>query len=206
MFVELVDHLRCPNPHADICLVAAAATTVGRDIVDGLLGCPICRAEYPIRNGIAHFAEREQPGGGGAGSQEEAMRLAAFLNLAEPLGFAALCGSWGRHASLLQSLTDVHLVLVDPPRDAAIGNGTSGLVAGDVLPLSQESLRAVALDFGASRSLIASAIRAVRPRGRIIAPASIAVPAGVTELARDNHIWVGEREAAPPELVSLGRG
>ena len=52
MFVELVDLLRCPRPHEDTWLVAAAEAMSGRHIVRGTLGCPVCEAEYPIRDGV----------------------------------------------------------------------------------------------------------------------------------------------------------
>ena len=49
MFVEIIDLLRCPNAHAESWLVAAAARTVGRHIVEGTLGCPVCEAEMEMR-------------------------------------------------------------------------------------------------------------------------------------------------------------
>jgi hypothetical protein len=36
-----------------------------------------------------------------------------------------------------------------------------------------------------------------------VAPAQAGVPEGVRELARDERVWVGEREAPPSELVRL---
>jgi uncharacterized protein YbaR (Trm112 family) len=58
VFVELIDALRCPRPHADTWLVAAAAETRDRCVVRGALGCPTCRAEYPITGGVAAFDQR----------------------------------------------------------------------------------------------------------------------------------------------------
>ena len=62
--------------------------------------------------------------------------------------------------------------------------------------------RAVAVDT-ASEERLASAIRSTRVGGRVVAPASAALLDGVRELARDQSIWVGAREAAPSELVTL---
>lgn len=207
MLIDLVDQLRCPEPHEEIWLVTAAVRTVERDIVDGLLGCPICRAEYPIRDGTAYFVERtpEQVPLASAQRQEEAMRLAAFLDLADPRGYAALVGDWGSQARLVQALTDVHLVLVNPPRDVEMGMGLSGVAVGDALPFARMSLRAIAFDETAGETLVASALPALRPKGRVVGPVSLPVPAGVTELVRDERVWVGEREAAPTRLVSLSR-
>ena len=55
MFVELVDALRCVRPHEDAWLVAATRRTEHRHILDGVLGCPVCRTEYPVRDGVADF-------------------------------------------------------------------------------------------------------------------------------------------------------
>ena len=207
MLVELIDHLRCPQPHEAIWLVAAAVRTVDRDIMDGLLGCPICRAEYPVRDGTVYFVDRtpEQAPLASAQSQEEAMRLAAFLDLGEPRGYAALVGDWGSQARVAQLLTDVHLLLVNPPRDVEMGQGLSGIVVGDVVPLSAAMLRGIAFDDSASGELVSSALPAVRPKGRVVGPASVPVPAGITELVRDGRVWVGERDAAPGPVVRLER-
>lgn len=187
--------------------MASAVRTVERDIMDGLLGCPICRAEYPIRDGTAWFVDRtaEQTPLASAPSQEEAMRLAAFLDLAEPRGYAALFGAWGSHARLAQTLADVHLLLVNPPRDVMSGAGLSGIVIGGVLPVSRMALRAIAFDASVSPELAQSALAAVRPKGRVVGPVSLPVPTGITELARDARQWVGERDAAPGPVVRLGR-
>ena len=54
---------------------------------------------------------------------------------------------------------------------------------------------------------VASAAGALRPRGRLIAPSSVAVPDGVTELARDHEDWVAERagSVSPPVPIRVGR-
>ena len=55
MFIELVDALRCPQPHAESWLVVASTRTQARHILEGTLGCPVCRAEYPIVDGVVDF-------------------------------------------------------------------------------------------------------------------------------------------------------
>src|SRR4051812_37196810 len=116
MFIELVDALRCPVPHEESWLVAAATRMEARHIVDGTLGCPVCSAEYPIRNGVVDFRR-----GGGvvaapvASSAEQAMRMAALLDLADAQGFAVLLGEWGAHAHELASIVETPLVVIDPP-------------------------------------------------------------------------------------------
>ncbi|HEX8726265.1 MAG TPA: hypothetical protein VF737_12835 [Gemmatimonadaceae bacterium] len=214
MFIELVDVLRCPRDHEDSWLVLGADRIVERHVTSGVLGCPVCRAQYRIENGVADL--RLRPGGaprhrapaaepGDPAAVEEAMRLAAFLNLTDGGGLAVLVGGWTRHANGVGALTDAPLLLVNPVAQAEIGHGASGLLADDVLPLAPASVRGIALDAGAGAAFVVRAVRAVRPRGRVLAPASVPVPEGVTELARDAAVWVAERNADAGPLIGLAR-
>ena len=194
MFIELVDHLRCVRPHEESWLVVSTKRMDGRDIMEGVLGCPVCHAEYRIERGIALFAERQPMISRALPPDEsEAMRLAAFLDLADPRGYAILAGVVASHARVIQRRTDVHLLLVDPPNGVDVGAGLSGLTADHALPLAAGSARAAALDASAASTLLGSAIDAVRAGGRVVAPISVPVPPGVTELVRDDRIWVAER-------------
>ncbi len=204
MFIELVDALRCPVPHEESWLVAAAVRMEARHIVEGTLGCPVCSAEYPIRDGVVDF---RRAGGSviaaqGAGDPELAMRLAALMNLADAQGFAALLGEWGAQAHQLASIVETPLVVVDPPAGIVGAPGVSVLRCDGEVPLAMGAARAMALDDG-STSRVASAIRATRAQGRVVASASVPVPSEVTELARDETMWVGERGAPTSPLVSL---
>lgn len=204
MFIELVDSLRCPVPHEESWLVAAASRTEFRHIVEGTLGCPVCQARYPIRRGVADLRR----GAASVTTREllpdegEATRLAAFLDLTDRSGVALLLGEWSAHAPLLRGLAETPLLLVDPAAGTEGEPGISVLRCDGELPLATGSARGVALD-GGSEARIASAVRAARPRGRIVAPASLPLPDGVTELARDERAWVAERAAATSPLVAL---
>src|SRR5829696_1093046 len=102
MFIELVDTLRCPNPHEESWLVVSATTLEARHIREGVLGCPVCRAEYPVRGGIADFRTATEHDAATKKSSREmpvlvpAEQLAAMMNLADPLGFAVLTGDWSK--------------------------------------------------------------------------------------------------------------
>ena len=204
MFIELIDTLRCPVPHEESWLVAAATRVDARHIVDGTLGCPVCKAEYPIRNGVADF----RCGGGAplpapsAPDAELAMRVAAMLDLADAQGFAVLLGAWGSQAAELSGIADTPLMLVDPPEGIVGAPGLSVVRCDGAIPLAAGAARAVAIDAG-EPARIASAVRVARTRGRILAPVSVALPDGVRELARDALVWVGERETMTSPLVTL---
>jgi hypothetical protein len=208
VLIELVDDLRCPRPHEETWLVASADRAEGRDIVEGMLGCPICHAEYPIREGVVWFTEpRDMPPRTDplpSIDAELTMRLAAFLDLSDAQGFALLAGSWGAAAPLLRDVVPTHLVLLNPTAGVVAGDAISVLRIGSGIPLAAATCRGVALDAGtAEGDYLDAAIRVLRPRGRLVAPASTPIPPDVTELARDERLWVAERVTAPPQLVTL---
>ena len=81
MYIPLVDILRCPRPHDETWLVASIVRAEARDIIDGVLGCPICSAEYPIRDGAVDFGGAGAPAPYIAPGEESAVRIAAALDL-----------------------------------------------------------------------------------------------------------------------------
>lgn len=210
MFVELIEALRCPQPHEETQLVVSASRTEARHIVDGVLGCPVCGAEFVVSHGVARFGEpaattpRERP------DAETAMRLAAFLELTDARGFALLCGRWGAHVDGILRLTDAPLVLVNPAPGAPPDVPAGIVMTRDAMPFATSSARALALDPHGTGDFARSAVRAVRPGGRVLGPVTLELPTGVTELVRDDRVWVGEKDAAPdhpaaPRLVSIKR-
>ncbi|GJG85111.1 hypothetical protein tb265_02920 [Gemmatimonadetes bacterium T265] len=218
MYVELIDALRCPRPHpegtTDTWLVAAARRSSGRCIVDGVLGCPVCRAEFPIAGGVADFgAPRDiDPPAAAAPAPDataDALRLAALLDLASPGGIVAVGGDWDAALDGLADLTDVRALVVEPAHAYAPREPFGALVGGE-LPVAAGALRGVALDARtATPARLTAAVRALRPAGRLVAPAGVPAPDGMRELARDAAHWVAERapgrDAAPAGLVPLRR-
>jgi len=209
MFIELVDALRCPRTHEESWLVLATSRIAARHIQEGTLGCPVCRAEYPISDGIVDLRlDRSAPAIDAASNPRSAnhvpaVHLAAMLNLADALGFALLIGDWGRHADALLELDQMPpLMLVDPPAGVAMRPGLSGVRADARLPLAAGAARAAAVD-GVDATRLSSATMVTRAGGRIVAPAQAALPDGVRELVHDEHVWVGEREAPPSAFVRL---
>jgi uncharacterized protein YbaR (Trm112 family) len=209
VFIDLVDDLRCPRPHHETWLVAASELTDGRDIIEGTLGCPVCRAEYPIRDGVVWFTEPGEAAAATAtsepdGDPELALRLAAFLDLSDGPGLAVLAGSWAPAAPLLREVVPTHLVLLNPRPPVPAGNGVSVVQALAGIPLANGSCRGVALDDANADAIrLGAATRVLAPRGRLVAPAPTPAPDGVTELVRDAQVWVAERTVPPPRLVSL---
>jgi uncharacterized protein YbaR (Trm112 family) len=204
VFVELIEALRCPRDHAEAPLVAAATRTEARHIVEGTLGCPTCGAEFQIRHGVAEFDQPlftafELP------DADVATRLAAFLQLTDARGFALLCGRWCVHAELLRHVTDTPVVLVNHSIAAPV-HAAAAAIRSRSIPFAESSARALAVDEVSPAELVASGVRAVMTGGRVLGPTSVTVPAGVTELVRDERVWVGEKTAAPvkaPHVVTI---
>lgn len=216
MHIELIDALRCRVPHEDSWLVGRFDRVEERDIIEGVLGCPVCRAEYPIRMGAVYYdAPGERPGDSihapapdpAPATPEAVMRLAAMLGLIGPGGLALLAGSWAAVAPVLEELVDVRLLLLNPVLGGDASRG-SAIVCRDRIPVAPGALRAVALDAAAAtQPLFASAEIVLRPGGRLVIPAasSATLPAGLVEVARDaDHIVAERRQGTPP--IPLRRG
>lgn len=208
MFIELVDLLRCPRPHELAWLVLASYRTADRDVVDGALGCSVCGARYPIERGVADLRGDEAGVGApaaAASDEETAVRAAALLGLAEPGGVAVLTGTWSAAAPDVARLVErVHILAIDAGEALASGSGVSPVRAGARLPLRPTVVRGIALDAAhADAAMLASAVAALQPGGRLVAPAPAPVPDAVRELARDAEHWVGEKQAAPGPVVQL---
>jgi uncharacterized protein YbaR (Trm112 family) len=204
VFIELVDALRCPVPHEESWLVAAAQRMEARHIVEGVLGCPVCAAEYAIHDGVVDLrrAEGQSIPPSLPGDAEQAMRLAALLDLSDAQGFAVLLGDWGAHAQQLASIVELPIMLIDPPADVVGSPGISVLRSDGELPLAAGVARAMAID-GVGSARVASAVRATRAKGRVLAPVAVPLPVEVQELARDATLWVGERSPLTSPIVTL---
>jgi uncharacterized protein YbaR (Trm112 family) len=222
VFIELVDSLRCLEPHEETWLVAAVDRRDGRHIMHGTLACPICRRAYPIRDGIGWFVREpadatpnltiprgrtDGPANDGA-DEERFTRAAALLGLMDAGGIVVLGGLWTEVADRLPSLGVSHVVVLNAHTTSESPQEVSALVVEDQLPFRQTAVRACALAGGtATDALLASAASVLRSRGRLVGPVSAGVPTAITELARDEADWVGERTvvASPPVPLRSAR-
>lgn len=109
---------------------------------------------------------------------ESAIRLAAFLGLAEGGSYALIIGGAVRLAREIAALVEgLEVIAVNPPESrVARGAGVSRLLVADRLPITSASLRAVALTAGMAEAWLAEAVRVLLPGGRLViegAPANI---------------------------------
>jgi hypothetical protein len=158
-----------------------------------MLGCPQCLAEYPIRDGVVYFSELARapfipP------SEEDATRLAAALDLTDARMTAVLQGSWGAQAPILTGIAPAQLLLVNPPEGILSGDGVS-IVVAERAPLAASSMDGVAIDATATVAMIAGLRASLRGGRRMLGPTRIDVPGFLTELARDDEVWVAQLDA-----------
>jgi len=211
VFIPLVDSLRCTAGHEDTWLVASIERSEERDIRQGFLGCPICFAEYPVRDGIAYFGvDPAEPVAAAMARVEDddALRLAAALDLTDPRMVAVLFGAWGAYAPVMRGFSPAHLLLVNPPGFIASGDGISVVRTNTVAPLARGSMDAVALHANASPQMLESLVASLRGGGRLAGPVGLPMPEAAAELARDDRIWVAaqpEAGGATSPLISLRR-
>lgn len=211
MHIEVVDALRCIEPHDETWLVASVDAWHGRQIRTGTLGCPVCRATYPVVNGVADFTGAATVPVDGAAADasapdaEAAMRLAALLDLREAGGIVVLAGRHGALVDALEAMTAAHYVVLLAPTEAWLGPG-SALRVRERVPFASASVRAAAIDGAlADPDRLGQIARVIRPAGRLVAPASAPVPDEIRELARDDRDWVGERQVGATPPVTLRR-
>lgn len=207
MLLALTDHIHCTGDHAETWLVAQADAVQDGRMAEGTLGCPVCHAERVVRGGVVWWSGAPTPTPADVRPDmtgEALVRAGALLALADSRQPYVLCGAAGLAGNGLAAFADAPLVLLDPPDDRAAPFAT--IVRGaPAVPFAARSVRGVLLDgaWAADPARMASAVGALVPGGRLVAPAAAALPAGVRELARDVGEWVAERVG---DVVGITRG
>lgn len=174
MFILLTDHLRCPRCGPEFGLVLLADRVEERRVVEGHLGCSNCREQYPVRDGVVDLRtgpSAVSPAAAPATDpQEAAVRIAALLGLAQPGGTVLIAGPGADLAPIMSPLAPgTEFVALHPaPSAAGESAGVTRVAAGRGIPFANRSLRGVALTGGADPALVAEALRAVAPGGRVM--------------------------------------
>jgi uncharacterized protein YbaR (Trm112 family) len=205
MHIELTEMLRCPEEHPLDVLVLSTGEMLGRMVRSGIVGCPVCRREYPIVKGIVDFGGRvhqssDEPRPTLPPSPvplpRDSQTLQALLDLSGPGGFVVLLGGATRHAAGLAGLMGgIHFVGVDPPTDMEESLVLSLLRTPGMIPLRPAMARGVVA--GADRAGAAWLEEAQRVllRGRrfVVEREDVEPPAGITRLAAGQGLWAGEK-------------
>jgi len=207
--IELTEMLRCPEAHDEAFLVMSTGEMLGRMVRSGILGCPICRREFPIIKGIVDFSGNVKRETGNAGATQgtfpvsrfpfpdvDPESLQALLDLSGPGGYVVLVGAAARHAVGLAGLMGgIHFIGINAPVDVEELPVLSLLVCPGMIPLRQTIARGVVV--GSDRlgsDWLAEARRVVLPGRRVVIEGEdMPVPVGLTRLAAGEGLFVGER-------------
>jgi uncharacterized protein YbaR (Trm112 family) len=209
VFIELIDLLRCIKAHEDTWLVASFKAVSNRFVLEAELGCPACSSQYQIREGIADFSagtslpscEAERAAASHR-REELATRAGAYLEATEPGATIALGGVWAYAAQELSEMAEVRVLALNAPAEVKESQTVGLLRVGSEIPVAPGSLLGVALDAWFPAKIVASAVKAIRPGGRVVGPTVIPPPSELTVLAHDDLYWVAEKA---PEVVKLSR-
>lgn len=191
MFIELTDHLRCPNDHDESFLVLLPDVIEGRSVQTGQLGCPICGRTFQLVDGVLDTGD--SPPEEGMGSALDAGILTTLVGLHGPGGYLALVGAVGALWNEVAALNPgVSLVAVNPPAQITDCPGISVLRVGR-LPIKSRAMRGVVLSrgFADDPQWVKEAARVVLPGLRIVGEGKDP-PADIIELlASAEGVWVG---------------
>ncbi len=191
MFIELADHLRCPQEHEERYLVLLPDRVENRWVRAGQLGCPVCGRTFVLRDGVLDV-------GGGPGVVETATALvpealAPLAGLGGPGGYMALVGppgdAWRGVAELVPG---VGLVAVNPGLETADEPGIS-VLRGGRLPLRSRSMRSAVLGrpYGGDPAWVREAARVVLPGLRVVGEGDDPPSELIDLMASAAGVWVG---------------
>jgi len=192
MFIELTDHLRCPEEHDEAFLVLLADELAGRSVRTGTLGCPVCDRRFTLRDGVLDTGGAP-PASAAGPTRLSPDAIAALAGLGGPGGYLVLVGS---PAAEWQGVADripgVGLVAVNPP-DGVVDEEGISVLRGGRLALKSRSMRGVVLGapFGGAPGWVEEAGRVVLPGLRVVGEGTDPPPDGIDLMASADGVWVG---------------
>jgi len=209
MHIELTEMLRCPESHREDVLVLSTGEMMGRMVRFGIVGCPVCRKEFLITNGIVDFTG-EGTGEGGRGRSGATLpsspvppppgdpqALQALLELSGPGGFVTLLGDAARYAvGLANLMAGIHFIGINAPPDVEELPVLSLLRTQTVIPLRQSIARGVVVgrDLATSSWLVEAHRVLLRGRRFVALHETPELPIGLEKLAVAKGLWVGAKK------------
>jgi uncharacterized protein YbaR (Trm112 family) len=190
--ILLTDRLACPRCGPGFGLVLLADRIAERRVLEGRLGCPNCREQYPVLGGLADL--RTGPSADDSSvlpsteQSDEAVKLAALLGLADNPGPVLIAGPAAALAPAVSALVASLEIaaLGSHPLDGEETPGVSRLAGGPALPFMDRTLRGVALTGGAHGAALADALRVLVPGSRLVVdPAPEGTASALRELGAE---------------------
>ncbi len=193
MFIELTDHLRCPEEHDEAFLVLLPGELDGRSVRTGTLGCPVCDRRFALRDGVLDTGGAPAAGASAAPSRLTPDAMAALVGLGGPGGYLVLVGPPGTAwRELAERMPGVGLVAVNPPEGVMDETGIS-VLRGGRLALKSRSMRGVVLGapYGDEPGWVEEAGRVVLPGLRVVGEGAEPSPDQIDLMAHADGVWVG---------------
>jgi uncharacterized protein YbaR (Trm112 family) len=184
MHILLTDVVTCPRCGPEFGLIVLADQIEDRRVLQGQLGCPNCREEYPVAEGVADLrwprGGRGSGLGTGAGEEgaatpvppdpERPYRLAALLGITGPAGPVVIVSDDPQLVGEVDGhLPDAGVVGVSSVAPhAARGVAAGWVLAGGALPFRSRAAGGVVLATGNPLPLIEDALRCLSRGARIV--------------------------------------
>ncbi len=207
MRLEIAERMRCPGAHAPMPLIVVARRRVGRELIEGFAGCPVCHLEARVRGGDVYFPGAVPPADAPHASPVDDAardRLLAQLALAQDGGAILLTGRYVALAGAICRALDVAAICLG--RGTGDADGASAVhLAGRQVPFTDGAFRGAALDAPLDASTAHDVARTVMVGGRIVGAQPLAVPTLAQPLAQDAREWVAERTAESGAVIPLRR-
>ncbi len=213
MFFELTDLLACPRCGPDHGLVLLVDEVQDRRVRNGRLGCPNCRTDYRVRDGVADLRlapNAQSPMVAPYEDDELALKLLALSGLAGQRGLMVL-GERLAHiaAAVADAAPELDVVTVSVAGSAAgIEPGVSRVWCDTGWSLVEHRAKCVAIAPGGDASRgVESAARLVAAGGRLLlfdasdADVEAAQAAGLGLLAAEQGTAVAERRVGSLPIV-----
>lgn len=216
MFFEVVELLACPHCGPAHGLVLLVEEMGERRVHSGQLGCPNCKRDYPVSEGVADLrigAPAESTKASGPLQEEGlAVKIVALSGLTEGRGYVLIDERLAHAgAEVADVLPGLEVITVRAaPDESTERDGVSRLLSDVAFPVTEYRLRAVAIAPGGDRDRVAAAARRVAPGGRLVLfdarsdDIEEAERSGLAIVAREGSTAVAERKVAPPAPSDLG--
>ena len=193
MYIEFIDLLRCIEAHEESQLVAALNRVDGRHVIEAKLGCPVCGAEFFIRDEVAIFDDTAAFPPPILVDDSYAMRISAFLDLITPGKVVLLSGDFAGVAASVAESSGARVIALNSSSPANLIDDVAEIRASSKMPLASKSLDGVALDESHSTpDLLTEASRLLKPGGRLYSKSSAPLPPQFRELAAGDKEIVAE--------------
>jgi uncharacterized protein YbaR (Trm112 family) len=193
LHILLTDVLTCPRCGPTFGLVLQAERIEERDVQEGRLGCPNCRATFSITDGVAELQVGDVPALTDPDADalgERAFRAAALLGTHPPNATLLVVERAGLQADEIASIhATAHVVgasLDPPPIHRALGV-LSRVLVGTVLPFRDHAFRGVAVLGDPTDALLRELARVLSRGARLVVDRA---SPGLGETLRDRGFQV----------------